>query len=132
MKKTNKELLTEMMSKIPSTNNGENIDNQLLRIGVMSELDAINLYEQLAELATDDTVKAMFKDIAKEEKVHLAEFNTQLKESDDEVESTTKDGEDEEEQIEDEGMNEAKKRLYGKTATQQLNEMKSAFKRLIK
>jgi len=132
MKKTNKELLTEMMSKIPSTNGGENIDNQLLRIGLLSEYDAINLYEQLAELATDDTVKAMFKDIAKEEKTHVGEFLAALKESDKETEEELKAGEDEEENIEDEGMKEARSRLYGKTQLERLNEMQLRFKKLIK
>lgn len=132
MKKTNKQILNEMMSKIPSTNNGANIDNQLLRIGILSELDAINLYEQLSELATDETVKSIFLDIAKEEKTHVGEFEAQLKESDKETEEELEAGEEEEEKIEDEGMNEARYRLYGKSATQQLNEMQKSFKKLIK
>ena len=130
-KKLNKQKLNEMMSKIPSSNNGQDIDNQLLRIGILSELDAINLYEQLAELSTDDTVKAMFLDIAKEEKTHVGEFEAQLKESDKETEEELKAGEEEEEQIEDEGVQEARNRLYGKTATQQLIEMKKIWKKLI-
>ena len=130
--KNNKQLLNEMMSKIPSSNNGQDIDTQLLRIGILSELDAVNLYEQLAELATNEDVKKMFLDIAKEEKVHVSEFNTLLNESDDETEETNKQGEEEEENVEDEGLNEARTRLYGKTATQQLNEMKNLFNKMIK
>lgn len=132
MKQINKQILNEMMSKIPSTSNGENIDNQLLRIGLLSELDAINLYEQLAELATDETVKKIFLDIAKEEKTHVGEFEAQLKESDKETEEELKSGEEEEEQIEDEGLKEAKNRLYGKSAIQQLNEMKNIFNKINK
>lgn len=130
--KANKQLLTEMMSKIPTSNNGQNIDKQLLRIGLLSELDAINLYEQLAELATDETVKNIFLDIAVEEKIHVGEFESQLKESDKETEDGLEDGQEEEEQIEDEGMNEARNRLYGITATQQLAEMQKTWKKLIK
>ena len=132
MKKTNKQLLTEMMSRIPSTNGGENIDNQLLRIGILAELDAINLYEQLSEISTDDTVKAMFKDIAKEEKTHVGEFEAALKESDKETDEELKAGAEEEEKIEDESMKEARIRIYGRSSAEQLTEMQKFWKRLIK
>lgn len=104
--KTNKhkKLLNEMMSNIPTTNNGQNIDNQLLRIGILSELDAINLYEQLADLATDETIKILFLDIAKEEKTHVGEFEGRLKDLDKETEEELKDGDKEQED-----MNEIKK-----------------------
>jgi rubrerythrin len=130
--KTNKQLLTEIMSKIPTSNNGQNIDKQLLRIGLLAELDAINLYEQLAELATDETVKNIFLDISKEEKVHVGEFQSKLEEDDSLTKKGLEDGEEEEEQIEDEDMNEARSRLYGTTATQQLAEMQLTLKKLIK
>jgi rubrerythrin len=130
--KTNKHLLTEIMSKIPTSNNGQNIDKQLLRIGLLAELDAINLYEQLAELATDETVKNIFLDISKEEKVHVGEFQSKLEEDDSLTKKGLEDGEEEEEQIENEDMNEAKSRLYGTTATQQLAEMQMTLKKLIK
>jgi rubrerythrin len=105
--KTNKHLLTEIMSKIPTSNNGQNIDKQLLRIGLLAELDTINLYEQLAELATDETVKNIFLDISKEEKVHVGEFQSKLEEDDSLTKKGLEDGEEEEEQIENEDMNEA-------------------------
>lgn len=144
--KYNKKLLTEMMSNIPTEKKG-NIDNQLLRIGILSELDAINLYEQLAELATDETVKAMFLDIAKEESIHQGEFLAKLEESDEGTEEGLESGEEEEENLEEEtpgsesedeeeedeeDMNEARARIYGRTATEQLSEMQKSFKKLIK
>ncbi len=49
-------------------------DAELLRIGLIAELDAINLYEQLAALARDENVKKIFLDIAREEKTHVGEF----------------------------------------------------------
>ncbi len=49
-------------------------DAELARIGLIAELDAINLYEQLAELAEDPLVKKVFLDIAREEKEHVGEF----------------------------------------------------------
>lgn len=100
-----KNKLNEMLSNIPKQKNeGENIDNQLLRIGILSELDAINLYEQLAELATDEVVKKALLDVAKEEKTHVGEFEGRLKDLDKETEEELKDGDKEQED-----MNEMKK-----------------------
>ncbi|WP_367834540.1 encapsulin [Vulcanisaeta sp. JCM 16159] len=50
-----------------------------LRLAIMAELDAINLYLQLSRLIDDERVKRVFEDIAKEEKTHLGEFLTLLK-----------------------------------------------------
>ena len=49
-------------------------DRQVLRLGMIAELDAINLYEQLAAATSDKKLKAVFLDIAREEKTHLGEF----------------------------------------------------------
>lgn len=56
----------------------KNLDNEILRAGIIAELDAINLYEQMAALAQDENIKKMLLDIAKEEKVHVGEFQTLL------------------------------------------------------
>ncbi len=53
-------------------------DREILRIGMIAELDAINLYEQLAAKAQDPRIKAVLFDIAREEKTHTAEFQTLL------------------------------------------------------
>ncbi len=58
---------------------GEMSDAELARLGLIAELDAINLYEQLAANAKDPLVKKMFLDIAYEEKEHLGEFMELLK-----------------------------------------------------
>lgn len=50
-----------------------------LRLAIMAELDAINLYLQLSRLIDDERVKRVFEDIAKEEKTHFGEFLTLLK-----------------------------------------------------
>ena len=57
----------------------ESGDSELVRIGLIAELDAINLYEQLAELAQDKLVKKVLLDIAGEEKEHVGEFLELLK-----------------------------------------------------
>ncbi len=62
------------LDKVPQ----EQIDKEILRLGIIAELDAINLYEQLAAKAKDKNVKAVLLDIAKEEKTHVGEFETLL------------------------------------------------------
>ena len=57
---------------------------EALRLAIMAELDAINLYLQLAGLITDERVRRVFEDIAKEEKTHFGEFLTLLKNYDSE------------------------------------------------
>lgn len=46
-------------------------DAELARIGLIAELDAVNLYEQLASLAEDETLRKVFLEIAREEKTHV-------------------------------------------------------------
>jgi len=70
-----------MMSKIPldlGNVKKEDIDREVLRVGMIAELDAVNLYEQLAAMANDKNVKKMLLDIAKEEKTHMGEFQALL------------------------------------------------------
>jgi len=66
-----------MMSEIPKELgkvDKKSLDKEILRTAIIAELDAINLYEQMAALATDKNIKAMLLDIAKEEKTHVGEF----------------------------------------------------------
>jgi len=70
-----------MLSKIPidlGKIEEKNIDVEVLRAGIIAELDAINLYEQMAAMAQDKNIKEIFLDIAKEEKTHVGEFQTLL------------------------------------------------------
>ncbi len=66
------------LEKVPK----ENIDKEILRLGIIAELDAISLYEQLAAYAQDEHVKKVMLDVAKEEKEHVGEFQTLLFEKD--------------------------------------------------
>ena len=70
-----------MMSNIP-INLGkvkkEEIDREILRAGIIAELDAVNLYEQLAAMAENEGIKKILLDIAKEEKTHVGEFQALL------------------------------------------------------
>jgi rubrerythrin len=62
------------LNKVPK----ENIDKEILRVGIIAELDAINLYEQLASKAENPDIKKVILDIAKEEKTHVGEFQALL------------------------------------------------------
>jgi len=52
---------------------GEELKNAI-RLAMIAELDAINFYLQIAEKATDERVKKVFKDVAEEEAEHFGEF----------------------------------------------------------
>jgi rubrerythrin len=56
----------------------EDIDKEILRLGMIAELDAVNLYEQLANMTEDKNIKKILLDIAKEEKTHIGEFQALL------------------------------------------------------
>jgi len=72
-------------------------DREMLRLAIIAELDAVTLYEQMAENASDETVKEVFKDVAYEEKVHAKEFEDVMERvsEDDELEKAMKQAEDE-------------------------------------
>ena len=60
----------------------DDIDKEILRLGMIAELDAISLYEQLAVKTKNKNIKKVFLDIAKEEKTHVGEFQALLLELD--------------------------------------------------
>jgi len=69
------------MSKIPidiGKISEKELEKEILRAGIIAELDAINMYEQMAALTKDDNIKKMLLDIAREEKTHLGEFQRLL------------------------------------------------------
>ena len=70
-----------MLSQIPiniGKLNEEDLDNEILRVGMQAELDAVNLYEQMAAMAKNENIKKALLDIAREEKTHIGEFQTLL------------------------------------------------------
>ncbi|MET1160345.1 MAG: family 1 encapsulin nanocompartment shell protein [Thermoprotei archaeon] len=52
---------------------------EALRLSIIAELDAINLYLQLARSIEDERYRRVFEDIAREEKTHVGEFLVLLK-----------------------------------------------------
>jgi rubrerythrin len=84
-----------LLSKIPI--NLEKIDKdklntEILRAGIIAELDAINLYEQMAAMTNDSNITRILLDIAKEEKTHVGEFQTLLLKNDKEQEKELEEG----------------------------------------
>ncbi|MGB9740514.1 MAG: ferritin family protein [Candidatus Bathyarchaeia archaeon] len=70
-----------MLSSIPSSISKlskHEVDMEILRVGIIAELDAINLYEQLAASAADEDLKKVLLEIAREEKTHVGEFQALL------------------------------------------------------
>jgi len=70
-----------MLSKIPidlEKIGKEGLDKEILRAAIIAELDAINLYEQMADMARNGNIRKVLLDIAREEKTHVGEFQTLL------------------------------------------------------
>ncbi len=56
----------------------EEIEKEVLRLAIIAELDAINLYEQMGAMVKDEKIRAVLEDVANEEKTHVGEFLTLL------------------------------------------------------
>ena len=70
-----------MLSKIPinlEKLKTEDLNKEILRAAIIAELDAVNLYEQMAALTEDGHIKTILLDIAREEKAHVGEFQALL------------------------------------------------------
>lgn len=87
-----------MLAQIPfdlNKLNKEDVDKEILRTGMQAELDAVNLYEQMAALTESADIKTILLDIAKEEKTHVGEFQALLLRLDEEQKKELAAGEDE-------------------------------------
>lgn len=51
---------------------------------MIAELDAINIYEQMANLTKNEEIRTILLDIARKEKIHVAMFETVLLQADEE------------------------------------------------
>lgn len=70
-----------MLSEIPinlKSVKKEDIDKEILRAGIIAELDAINLYKRMAALTDNEKIRTVLLDIAREEKTHVGEFQALL------------------------------------------------------
>jgi hypothetical protein len=92
------ELLREIFvqsSEIEALPAGNERDMQILRLGIIAEMDASNLYEKLALLAKDKRVAELMNDVSREEKVHAGEFEALLSDVDPDFDDTEDEGEKE-------------------------------------
>jgi hypothetical protein len=91
-----------MLSQLPidlAKVNKEDLDREILRAGMIAELDAINFYEQMAALTENEDIRRVLLDIAKEEKTHMGEFQVLLLKEDEEQKEELKEGEEEVEEL---------------------------------
>jgi len=91
-----------VLSKIPvdlSKIKKEGLNKEILRAGMIAELDAKNLYEQMASMTESETIRRALLDIAKEEKTHLGEFEALLLREDPEQERELGEGKKEIEEL---------------------------------
>ena len=91
-----------MLSKIPidlEKIRKEDLNKEILRAAIIAELDAVNLYEQMAALTEDKHIKTILLDIAKEEKTHVGEFQALLLLNDNQQEEELAEGKKEVEEL---------------------------------
>ena len=91
-----------MLSQIPlnlEKVKKEEMDKEILRAGIIAELDAINLYEQMAAMTQKEDIRKVLLNIAKEEKTHVGEFQTLLLQLDKEQLKELEEGKKEVEEI---------------------------------
>lgn len=60
----------------------EDLDKEILRAAMIAELDAVNVYEQMANMTKNEKIRKILLDIARQEKVHVAMFETVLLQTD--------------------------------------------------
>ena len=91
-----------MLSKLPINLENvkkEDIDKEILRAGMIAELDAVNFYEQMAAMTENEDIRKILLDIAKEEKTHIGEFEALLIKLDKEYEKELEEGKKEVEEL---------------------------------
>ena len=77
----------------------EELNKEILRAGMIAELDAVSFYEQMATATDHQDIKKVLLDIAKEEKTHIAEFEAMLLRIDAEQVKENKEGRKEIEEL---------------------------------
>jgi rubrerythrin len=91
-----------MLSTIPielSKVKKADLNKEILRAAMIAELDAVNMYEQMAALTDDPDIRAVLLDIAKEEKTHMGEFQAMLLRLDEEQKQELAHGQEEVEEL---------------------------------
>jgi len=84
-----------ILSSTTELDTDETSDSDILRIAISAEQSAITLYNRLAGITDNFKLKEVLLDIAKEEKLHIGEFQFLLEEVDNEELETQIEGEQE-------------------------------------
>ena len=84
-------MLSDIPKKLKEVDK-QTLDLEILRAGIIAELDAINLYEQMAALTENEHIRKVLLDIAREEKAHFGEFEALLMKLDEEQMEETEKG----------------------------------------
>jgi rubrerythrin len=95
-----------MLSKMPialERTKKEDLDKEILRTAIIAELDAINLYEQMADGTRNRDIRKLLLDVAREEKAHVGEFQTLLLREDQQQINELDEGKKEVKRLLDEG-----------------------------
>jgi rubrerythrin len=80
-----KNILSQIPINLEKLKKGD-LDKEILRVGMIAELDAVSLYEQMAAVTQNENIRKTLLDIAKEEKTHVGEFQALLLRGDKEQE----------------------------------------------
>jgi len=91
-----------MLSEIPKDlgrMSQEELNREICRAGMIAELDAVNLYEQMAAMTDNKLIKDVLLDIAREEKTHVGEFQALLLMLDEEQVKELEEGREEVEEL---------------------------------
>ncbi|WP_410510307.1 ferritin family protein [Methanosarcina hadiensis] len=74
-------MFSETLADLENTSQ-KDLDKEILRAAMIAELDAINLYEQMSNLTKNEEIRIILLDIARQEKIHVAMFETVLLQTD--------------------------------------------------
>lgn len=91
-------MLSQIPIKLDKVSEKE-LNMEILRVAIIAELDAVNLYEQLAASTGDKQLKKVLLEVAKEEKTHVGEFQTLLLKMDKEQVEELEKGKEEVEEL---------------------------------
>ncbi|WP_048126328.1 ferritin family protein [Methanosarcina lacustris] len=76
-------MLSETLADLENTSQ-KDLDKEILRAAMIAELDAINIYEQMANLTKNEEIRKVLLNIAREEMIHVAMFEIVLLQTDEE------------------------------------------------
>jgi rubrerythrin len=68
------EILNDLKSILSTKTLSKEEIIRALRVSIKAEIDAVHLYDMIAESTDEENIQKVMKDVANEEKVHIGEF----------------------------------------------------------